>query len=325
MRTVALGSDGPQISRLGIGSWQAGGSGPWGAGGDADDDDAVAAIRFAVESGVTWVDTAPGYGLGHAEEVVARALSPWRIGNEVLVFTKCGHPWDPPDHIRTDLRPESIRRECEGSLARLGVDRLDLLQIHHPDPATPVEDSWGTLADLAEEGKVRWIGVSNFGPDLLQRCDTVRHVDTAQPELNLLKSEARDDVIPWCSTHGTAVLVYSPQAGGILTGRDAAYLEAASRERRAGAPAEAISELVYQLVPIAQRHGVTVGALAVSWTLSVEGVAAAICGGRRPAQVKGWIGAPEIGLDSAEIAEIEAVIRRVGIARGEHERTAHPL
>ena len=313
MRTATLGPEGPPISRLGIGGWQAGGTGPWGAGDDADDETAIAAIRFAVESGITWVDTAPGYGLGHSEEVVARALAPWRVGDEVFVFTKCAHPWEPPDRIRTDLRPESIRRECEGSLARLGVDRLDLLQIHHPDPATPVEESWGTLANLVDEGKVRWIGVSNFGTDLLQRCEAIRHVDTVQPELSLLKPEVRDDVIPWCRTNGSAVLAYSPQGGGLLTGREAAYLEAASEEDRGGASADAIGDLVSQLGPIADRHGIGVGALAVSWTLAIDGVRAAICGARRPSQVEGWIGSSDIDLDAAEMAEIDALAREAGV------------
>src|SRR5437773_2430537 len=152
METAKLGTSGLEITRLGIGGFQASGSGAWGYGPTSDDDSSIAAIRRAVELGVTWVDTAASYGLGHSEEVVRRALEPWRMGEDVLVFTKCGHPWDPPDRIRTDLRPEFIRRVCEGSLRRLGVERLDLLQFHHPDPTTPVEDSWATIAELRGEG-----------------------------------------------------------------------------------------------------------------------------------------------------------------------------
>ncbi len=307
MRTATLGAGGPSISRLGMGGWQAGGSGPWGAGDEADDDAAIAAIRAAIESGVTWVDTAPGYGLGHSEEVVRRALTPWRVGDEVFVFTKCAHPWEPPDRIRTDLDPASIRRECEGSLTRLGVERLDLLQIHHPDPTTPIEDSWATMIDLVEEGKVRRIGVSNFDTDLLDRCEAIGHIDTVQPEFSLLKPEVRDDVIPWCRAHDTAVLAYSPQGGGLLTGRDTVYLEAASDEDRGGLPAEAIADLVARLEPIAQRHGIGVGALAVSWTLAIDGVTASICGARRPSQVDGWIGATDIELSADERAALDAI------------------
>ncbi|HEU4356096.1 MAG TPA: aldo/keto reductase, partial [Actinomycetota bacterium] len=150
MRTARLGRDGPTISRVGIGGFQAGGRGPWGAGPEADDEAAIAAIRAAVASGVTWVETAASYGLGHSEEVVARALEPWRVGEEVLVFSKCGHPWEPPDRIWTELAPATIRRQCEESLKRLRVERIDLYQFHHPDPNTPVEESWATLADLVE-------------------------------------------------------------------------------------------------------------------------------------------------------------------------------
>jgi aryl-alcohol dehydrogenase-like predicted oxidoreductase len=310
MKTASLGRDGPVITRLGMGGWQAGGTGPWGAGPDSDDDDAIAAIRSAIESGVNWVDTAPGYGLGHSEEVVAKAVEPWRVGEEVLVFTKCAHPWDPPDRIRTDLRPESIRRECEGSLRRLGVERLDLLQIHHPDPTTPVDDSWGTMAALVTEGKVRWIGVSNFGVDLLQRCEAIRHVDTAQPELSVLVPEARDAVIPWCRDHRTGVLVYSPQATGLLS--DSYRPErfaSASDEMRARVSGESLSAILARLMPIAERHGVGVGALAIAWALSVDGVTGAICGARRPSQVPGWIGAADLVLGSDDRAEIDAMAR----------------
>lgn len=314
MRSAALGREGPSISRVGIGGFQASGSGPWGAGPDADDDEAIAAIRFAVESGVTWVDTAASYGLGHSEEVVARALEPWRVGEEVLIFTKCAHPWEPPDRIWTDLAPATIRRQCEESLARLGVEALDLLQFHHPDPATPVEDSWGMMAALVTEGKVRWAGLSNFGVDLLERCRSIRHVDSLQPELSLLRPEAASDVIPWCLDHGTGVIVYSPIGSGLLSGaRDQAWLSAASDEARMGVPAEAIASLIDRLRPLAERLGVPVPALAAGWTLSVEGVTGAICGARRPAQVEGWLAAGDVDLAPRDIREIDAALVAAGI------------
>lgn len=314
MRSAALGREGPSISRVGIGGFQASGSGPWGAGPDADDDEAIAAIRFAVESGVTWVDTAASYGLGHSEEVVARALEPWRVGEEVLIFTKCAHPWEPPDRIWTDLAPATIRRQCEESLARLGVETLDLLQFHHPDPATPVEDSWGTMAALVTEGKVRWGGLSNFGVDLLERCRSIRHVDSLQPELSLLRPEAASDVIPWCLDHGTGVIVYSPIGSGLLSGaRDRAWLSAASDEARMGVPAEAIASLIDRLRPLAERLGVPVPALAAGWTLSFEGVTGAICGARRPAQVEGWLAAGDVDLAPQDVREIDAALVAAGI------------
>jgi aryl-alcohol dehydrogenase-like predicted oxidoreductase len=314
VRSAVLGRGGPLISCLGIGGWQAGGTGPWGAGPQADDDEAAAGIRLAVESGVTWVDTAASYGLGHSEEVIARALRPWRVGEEVLVFTKCAHPWEPPDRIRTDLSPSSIRRECEGSLRRLGVERLDLYQLHHPDPNTPVEESWGTMAELVTEGKVRWAGVSNFGVDLLERCDAIRHVDSVQPELSLLRPGAASDVVPWSRDHGTGVIVYSPIASGLLSGaRDRAWLTAAPAEDRMGVPSEAIVTLVEGLRPLAQRLRIAPAALAVAWTLSVEGVTGAICGARRSAQVEGWIAAGDVVLGPDDVREIEAGLAAAGI------------
>lgn len=314
MRTARLGRDGPEITRLGIGGWQAGGTGPWGAGEDADDDAAIAAIRAAVEAGVTWVDTAASYGLGHSEEVVARALEPWRVGEEVLVFSKCAHPWEPPDRIWTDLAPTTIRRQCEDSLRRLGVERVDLYQFHHPDPNTPVEASWAALAELVDEGKVRWAGLSNFDVDQLERCEAIRHVDSLQPELSLLRPEAARDVIPWCRDHGIGVIVYSPNGSGLLTGaRDRAWLDAASDEDRMDHRAEAITAAVEGLRPIAERLGLDLPALVTAWTLSVEGVTGAICGARRPAQVEGWIAAGDTGLGVDVVAEIVAVVDAAGI------------
>jgi aryl-alcohol dehydrogenase-like predicted oxidoreductase len=314
VRTARLGRDGPEITRLGIGGWQAGGTGPWGAGEDADDDAAIAAIRAAIEAGVTWVDTAASYGLGHSEEVVARALEPWRVGEEVLVFSKCAHPWEPPDRIWTDLAPATIRRQCEDSLRRLGVERVDLYQFHHPDPNTPVEASWAALAELVDEGKVRWAGLSNFDVDQLERCEAIRHVDSLQPELSLLRPEAARDVIPWCRDHGTGVIVYSPNGSGLLTGaRDRAWLDAASDEDRMDHPAEAIAAAVEGLRPIAERLGLDLPALVTAWTLSVEGVAGAICGARRPAQVEGWIAAGDTDLGADVVAEIVAAVNAAGI------------
>jgi aryl-alcohol dehydrogenase-like predicted oxidoreductase len=308
VRSASLGADGPSISRLGVGGFQAGGIGPWGAGLLADDDAAVAAIRSAVASGVNWVETAASYGLGHSEEVVARALEPWRVGEEVFVFSKCGHPWEPPDRIWTELTPSSIRRQCEESLRRLGVERIDLYQFHHPDPNTPVEESWGAMAELVGDGKVRWAGVSNFDVDLLDRCEPIRHVDSHSPELSLLRPGAATDVIPWCRDHGTGVIAYSPQASGLLSGaRDRTWLGTASGEERMHTPARAIEALVDGLRPIAARHGVGPGALAIAWTLAVEGVTGAICGARTPAQVDGWIAAGEVVLDHDDVREIEAL------------------
>ena len=221
MRTRRLGDSGPELTTVGFGSWAVGG--PWRFGwGAVDDDESIAAIRHAVELGVNWVDTAAVYGLGHSEEVVGRALAPYRTGEDVFVFTKCGRRWEgrAEGEIGNDLRPESIREECESSLRRLGVERIDLYQVHWPDrtTGTPIEDSWATLAALVDEGKVRWIGVSNFDVELLDRCEAVRHVDSVQPTLSMLARGVRRTVLPWASAHGTGILCYSPLASGILAG-----------------------------------------------------------------------------------------------------------
>jgi aryl-alcohol dehydrogenase-like predicted oxidoreductase len=310
VKTGTLGPSGPPISCLGIGGWQAGGTGPWGAGPSNDDREVIAAIRHAVELGVTWVDTAASYGLGHSEEVIARALRPWRVGDEVLVFTKCGHPWQPPDRIRTDLSPASVRAECEGSLRRLGVERIDLYQFHHHDPATPVEESWEAMAGLVQDGKVRWAGVSNFSVALVERCEAVRHVDSVQPEFSLLRRDAARGVIPWCKANGTGVIVYSPLASGLLAGtRDRAALAAMSAEDRRFLSPGQIQQITSRLAAVARRLGTRPSALSVAWALATDGVSGAICGARRPEHVQGWIGAADIILDQASLAEIGSTVR----------------
>jgi aryl-alcohol dehydrogenase-like predicted oxidoreductase len=318
-----LGSDGPEITTVGFGAWAAGG--PWQFGwGSQDDDASIAAIRAAVEAGVNWVDTAAVYGLGHSEDVVARALEPFDVGEQVLVFTKCGRNWYGSDgeNIEYDLRPDSIRFECEQSLKRLGSERIDLYQFHWPDPVTgtQVEDSWAAMGELIDEGKVRWGGVSNFDVELLERCETGRHVDSLQPPLSLIKRGAASDVIPWCREHGTGVIVYSPMASGLLTGRfDHARLESLEEDdwRR---QSEAFQEphfsrtmsLVGRLEPIAERLGTNLPSLAIAWTLSIEGVTGAIVGGRSPEQVEAWLGAGDVDLGDDDLSEIELALDETG-------------
>ena len=212
-----LGSTGPELTRIGLGTWAIGG--PWRFGwGPVDDEESIAAIRHAVDAGVNWVDTAPIYGLGHAEEVVGRALEGYSVGEDVFVATKCGRRSELDGSIVSDLRPDAIRSECELSLRRLGVERLDLLQIHWPDldSGTPLEDSWATLSGLVDEGKVRWLGVSNFDVDQLDRCERIRHVDSLQPPLSILRQGALRTTIRWAVEHGAGVVAYSPMASGLL-------------------------------------------------------------------------------------------------------------
>ena len=317
MRTRRLGSAGPEISVLGFGSWALGG--PWRYGwGPQDDAESVAAVRHAVESGVNWVDTAAIYGIGHSEEVVGRAVKPFRVGEDVLVFTKCGERWDESlGGSVNDLRPESIRAECDASLRRLGIERIDLYQFHWPDRiGTPVEDSWTTMAELVGEGKVRWAGVCNFDVGLLEHCEPIRHVDSLQPPLSLLNRAAREDVIPWAREHGTGVIVYSPLASGRLTGTfTRERLESLApddwRKSDPGFQEPRLSqalELVERLRPIAERLGVSVPSLAIAWALAVPGVTGAIVGARRASQVDDWLETGDLELDDATVAEIDALL-----------------
>ena len=316
MQTRRLGSNGTEITTVGFGSWALGGSWQYGWG-PQDDDESIAAIRHAVERGVNWVDTAAVYGYGHSEQVVGRALSSFKVGEEVLVFTKCGERYVDEDGTELGgLRAASIREECERSLRRLGVERIDLYQFHWPDPDTPVEESWSTMAELVDEGKVRWIGVCNFTVELLERCEAIRHVDSSQPPLSLLTRGARDDVIPWCRDHATGVIVYSPMASGLLTGafskeRVDQLAEDDWRRRDAAFQEPRLSQslaLVDRLRPIADRLGCSLASLAVAWTLSVPGVTGAIVGARRPDQVDDWLAAGERELGPEVVDEIEQLL-----------------
>jgi aryl-alcohol dehydrogenase-like predicted oxidoreductase len=318
MQTKRLGTEGPDISRIGLGTWAIGGPYEFGWG-PIDDDESIAAIRHAIESGVNWIDTAPVYGLGHSEEITGRAVKPWKAGQEVLIFTKCGRNYyGSSGKISSDLRPETIRRECDESLGRLGVERIDLLQFHWPDPTTgtAIEDSWGTMAELIEEGKVRWCGVSNFDIPLLELCEATRHVDSLQPPLNLINRGARDDVIPWCLEHGTGVIAYAPMASGLLTGKfDLRGAEALApddwRRRSPNFQEPDLSRnlrLVERLRPVASRLETSLAALAVAWTLAVPGVTGAPVGAKRREHIDGWIGAADLYLTEQDLGEIELAI-----------------
>jgi aryl-alcohol dehydrogenase-like predicted oxidoreductase len=323
-----LGKSGLEITTVGFGAWAAGGGG-WAFGwGPQDDAASVAAIRHAVARGVNWIDTAAVYGLGHSEEVVGRALREIPAAERPLVFTKCGLHWDEADRMKQAKRilsPDSIPRECEASLRRLGVERLDLFQFHWPDESgIPVEESWGALVKLVEQGKVRAAGVSNFGVPLLERCEAVRHVDSLQPPFSAIRRGVAAAEIPWCAAHGTGVIVYSPMQSGLLT-------DAFSEERmqalaaddwRRRAPECQPPKLQRNLAlrdalrPIAQARGVAVGAVAVAWTLAWPGVSGAIVGARSPEQVDGWIAAADLRLEPAELDAIAAALERTGAGAG---------
>ncbi len=323
-----LGKDGPEITRVGFGAWAIGGGG-WSFGwGPQDDKASLAAMRHAVERGINWIDTAAVYGHGHSEELVGKLLRAMPPGEQPLVFTKCGLKWDAKDpmgEIRRDLGPAEVRRGCEASLRRLGVERIDLFQFHWPDQTgTPVEDSWAEMERLVEEGKVRWAGVSNFDVDLLSRCAGIRHVDSHQPPFSLIQRGAAAAEIPWCSAQGTGVIVYSPMASGLLTEKWTAERadSLAPDDWRRRMPAFRRPDVVKNLAlrdalrPVAKRHGATVETIAVAWTLAWPGVTGAIVGARSPQQVDGWIGAVNITLTKEDLDEIAKAIDRTGAGSG---------
>jgi len=314
MQTRKLGNSDMYITPVGYGAWAVGGSGwefAWGA---QDDEDSIGAIHRSLELGVNWIDTAAVYGLGHSEEIVARALHEWK-GARPYVFTKCAMPWDKNGRVTKVHSAASIRQECEASLRRLQVDVIDLYQIHWPpeDNGPGLEESWKTLAALQNEGKVRWIGVSNFDVPQLQRAEKIAPVTSLQPPYSLIRRRIESEILPYCERRGIGVIAYSPMASGLLTG-------AMTRERAANFPADdwrrnnpefrepRLSQnlqLVERLRNVAARYGTTPGAIAIAWTLRLPAVTGAIVGARDAKQAEGVMRGGEIKLTSQDIAEIE--------------------
>jgi aryl-alcohol dehydrogenase-like predicted oxidoreductase len=327
LRKRPLGSSGLEITTVGFGSWAVGGGGWLFGWGPQDDESSIGAIRRAIAGGVNWIDTAAIYGLGHSEEVVAKALAGIPSADRPMVFTKCGLEFDPADHYKAPIHnatPAFIRVEVERSLRRLAVERIDLYQIHWPDEiGTAIEDSWGEMSRLVDEGVVRAIGVSNFDVELLDRCERVRHVDSLQPPFSLIHRESAADVIPWAAAHSTGVIVYSPMASGILTESfSREHVEAMSDEDWRRKSASHIEPAVTRnlalrdsLRPIAARHGTTVSAVAVAWVLAQPGVSGAIVGARTASHVDGWLPAGSLDLSTAELVEIAATVERLGVGK----------
>jgi aryl-alcohol dehydrogenase-like predicted oxidoreductase len=314
MQTRQLGNSDMHITPIGIGAWAMGGGGWAFAWGPQDDNESVSAIHAALDAGLNWIDTAAVYGLGHSEEVVARALK--GRSRKPLVFTKCERIWNEKREIAKSLKADSIRREVEASLRRLQLDVIDLYQIHWPEPAEDIEEGWTAMAQLQREGKVRWIGVSNFNVEQMRRAQAIAPITSLQPPYSILAREIEEAVLPYTQANGIGVIVYSPMKSGMLSG-------AMTRERIAAMPADdfrrrtptfqepqltrnlALAEL---LRTIGQRHGRTAGEVAIAWTLRHPGVTAAIVGMRSPKQVEGVMGAAEFRLGSEEIKEIEAFL-----------------
>ena len=313
MQTRRLGDSDLEITRLGFGAWAIGG-GDWAfAWGSQDDADSIAAIREAVDLGINWIDTAAVYGLGHSEEVVGRALK--GLSHKPLVFTKCGRVWDATRQIGKRLQAASIRAECEASLRRLGVDQIDLYQIHWPEPDEDVEEGWAECARLKAEGKVRWIGVSNFSVGQLERARAIAPVTSLQPPYSLLRREIEPDILPYCRRHGIGVLAYSPMASGLLTGtwspaRHAALPDDDWRKHKNPLFQEPrfsrALTAVEALRSVAIRHDASPGAVALAWVLANPAVTAAIVGARRAGQMGDLVSAAGLTLSASERAEIEA-------------------
>ena len=323
-----LGTSGLEITTVGFGAWAAGGGG-WAFGwGPQDDDASVGASVHAVARGVNWIDTASVYGLGHSEVVVGRALKELPAAERPLVFTKCGMQWDTANPMGKPRRisdPASIPLECEASLKRLGMDTVDLMQFHWPDETgMAVEDSWAALVKLQEQGKVRAVGVCNYDVARLERAEAVRHVDSLQPPFSLIKRAVAAAEIPWALAHGTGVIAYSPMQSGLLTDRFSAERLAtlAADDWRRNNPEyqppklQANLALRDALKPIAARHGVSSGAVAIAWTLAWPGMSGAIVGARSPEQVDGWIAAASLKLEPADLEAIAAAIERTGAGTG---------
>ena len=316
MKTRRLGHTDLDITLLGFGAWAIGGSG-WAFGwGSQDDRESIAAIREAIDLGINWIDTAAIYGLGHSEEVVAAALV--GVQNRPYVFTKCERVWNERGEIGKSLKADSIRRECEASLKRLRVDVIDLYQIHWPEPAEDVEEGWETLNRLKTEGKVRWIGVSNFDAAQLARASTIAPVASLQPPYSMLRRDIEESILPYCLAHGIGTIVYSPMQSGLLTG-------SWSQERMAALPAddwrkeknrhfqpplfERNLQLVEVLRTIAARHGATPGQVAIAWTLRHPAVTAAIVGARKPGQLRDLLPAATLTLTATDLAAIDDFLK----------------
>jgi aryl-alcohol dehydrogenase-like predicted oxidoreductase len=317
MKTKQLGNSDLFITPIGFGAWAIGGSGwefAWGA---QDDSDSIAAIREALDAGINWIDTAAVYGLGHSEEVVARALE--GMSNRPYLFTKCSMVWNERREIGHRLKADSIRRECEASLRRLRVDAIDLYQIHWPDPDEDIEEGWVTLAALKKEGKVRHLGVSNFNVEQMKRAQTIAPITSLQPRYSLLHREIEAAILPFAARENIGVIAYSPMASGLLTG-------AMTARRIASLPADDWRRgnsdfqepqfsrnlhLVRLLRVLGNHHGRSPGEVAVAWVLREPAITGAIVGARRPDQVRDVVGAAEFRLSPGEVAEIEAFFDRV--------------
>lgn len=327
MRFRMLGKSDLRVPVISFGAWAVGG---WLWGG-TDDDAAVRAMQRGIDLGVTCIDTAPVYGMGHSERIVGRAIAGRR--DQVIVATKCGLRWDAeegqhyfdttdnegnPRRIFRNLRPESIRHECEQSLKRLGVDTIDLYQCHWPDPTTPVDDTMEALLSLQHEGKIREIGVSNFTPDLMRQCMKKGRIASNQPKYSALERESEKEVLPFCRVNDIGILAYSPLAQGLLTGKvgpDRVFPQNDLRSNKAMFSAEnrrRVLDMLEKARPIAEKYDATFGQLFLAWTVAQPGVTTALAGARNETQVEENAHAGDIRLSEEDIAAIRKLVEGLG-------------
>ncbi len=319
MKTVRFGKTDMHITAVGFGAWAIGG-GNWDYGwGPQDDQDSIDAIHHALDKGMNWIDTAAAYGLGHSEEVVAKAVA--GMSEPPYIFTKCSLVWDkenPDGSVDNMLKADSIRQEVEDSLRRLQVEAIDLYQIHWPVPDEDIEEGWQTLVELQQQGKLKHIGVSNFDVEQMKRAEKIGAVETLQPPYSLVMPEVQDEILPYCGQNDIGVIVYSPMASGLLTG-------AMTAERVANMPDNdwrgthpefqqprldrnlALADL---LGKIAERHNVPTPNISIAWTLHNPNVSAAIVGARNPRQVDGIVDAADITLTEEDINEINTFLAK---------------
>lgn len=314
MEKRQLGNSDLHITPVGFGAWAIGGSWEYGWG-PSDDQESIGAIQRALDFGVNWIDTAPAYGLGRSEEIVARALK--GRADQPYIFTKCEIRWNPDGSLYYSLKADSVRQEIEDSLRRLQVDVIDLYQIHWPEPDEDVEEAWTTLAQLKEEGKVRWIGVSNFNVEQMKRAIQIAPITSLQPPYSLLNRDVEQEILPFCRENNIGVIVYSPMASGLLTG-------AMTPERVASLPDDdwrktssefqmprlaRNMDLAALLGRIGERYGQSAGAVAVAWTLHHPAVTGAIVGARRASQIDQSFAGGTFTLSDTDIVEIESFLR----------------
>jgi|SRR5579883_500912 len=316
MQTRRLGNSDMHLTAIGFGAWAIGGGGWAFAWGSQDDRDSIATIREAIDLGINWIDTAAVYGLGHSEEVVAKALE--GVAKRPYVFTKCARVWNEQRQIGKSLKAASIRAECEASLKRLKIDVIDLYQIHWPEPPEDIDEGWQTMVKLKEEGKVRWIGVSNFSAEQMKQVSKFGPITSLQPPYSMIRPEVEENILPYCLANNIGVIAYSPMASGLLTG-------AMTRDRIAALPADDWRKeknrhyqeplltrnlnLVELLKQIGSRHGRSPGEVAIAWVLRQSAVTAAIVGARKPGQLKELVGAADWRLTPGETNEIDTFLK----------------